>query len=79
LCTQQLVLVHKDMQHTAYCWLVEGVKCLCLLGAEVNVWVSVNNPDEIAKVNPSWYQDNGTPIDIEGDDMVYSHSYIIEG
>lgn len=32
---------------------------------------------ETAKVNPDWYQDNGTPVCINCDcDMVYSHTEV---
>jgi len=33
-------------------------------------WRSEDTGEE-AVVNPDWYQDNGTPIDSEGIDMVY--------
>ena len=32
---------------------------------------------EDCKINPDWYQENGTPIDSEGNDMVYQYTIIL--
>jgi len=36
-----------------------------------HVWRSKNNEDLEVVVNPDWYQDNGTPTDDYGMDMVF--------
>ncbi len=40
------------------------------------VWVSPTL-DESAEIHPDWYQDNGTPMDSEGQDMEYLETRII--
>ena len=40
------------------------------------VWVSPTL-DERAEIHPDWYQDNGTPMDSEGQDMEYLETRII--
>ena len=32
---------------------------------------------EDCQINPDWYQDNGTPQDSEGNDMVYQYTTIL--
>ena len=41
-----------------------------------HVWVSEYG-EESAVVSPDWYEENGTPIDESGEDMVYSHTEIL--
>lgn len=38
-------------------------------------WKSVDGV-QIATVTPDWYEENGTPIDWEGEDMKYSYTEI---
>lgn len=40
-----------------------------------SVWKS-KYTDEEAYINPDWYEQNGTPMDSEGEDMEYSHTEI---
>ena len=40
------------------------------------VWVSPTL-DESEEIHPDWYQDNGTPMDSEGQDMEYLETRII--
>jgi len=42
----------------------------------INIWGSTNDPSLEVGITPDWYQDNGTPIDDEGDDMVYLRTEI---
>jgi hypothetical protein len=37
-----------------------------------HIWAS-SNPELLddAVVNPDWYEENGTPVDWDGEDMVY--------
>ena len=44
--------------------------------AVINIWGSVNDPSLEVGITPDWYQDNGTPIDDEGEDMIYLRTEI---
>lgn len=39
-------------------------------------WVSPVNPSDEAWVTPDFYEENGTPVDCEGNDMEYKATYI---
>ena len=41
-----------------------------------HIWFCVYEPNSIA-VDPDWYEENGTPICGCGEDMVYSHTEIL--
>ena len=42
------------------------------------VWEGTNEDGEkyTVEVNPDYYEENGTPVDMCGDDMVYLGTYI---
>ena len=41
----------------------------------INVWIGEDGEVEI---NPDWYEENGTPMDSEGNDMTYLRTEIEE-
>ncbi len=41
-----------------------------------HIWRSKNNSEETAEVSPNWYEENGTPIDTDGDDMEYCYTEV---
>jgi hypothetical protein len=42
----------------------------------INIWGSSNDSDIEVALTPDWYEENGTPIDDEGDDMIYIRTEI---
>jgi len=39
-------------------------------------WINEEDPDEEAWVHPDFYQENGTPMTSDGDDMIYVATHI---
>jgi hypothetical protein len=42
----------------------------------INMLWSSESTDTVALVNPDYYQDNGTPTDDDGEDMIYQHTEV---
>lgn len=42
----------------------------------IHYWYAPQANDEMAEVNPDWYEQNGIPISQDGEDMVYSHTEV---